>query len=169
MKKVLIVVDDTRASRAIFATYQKLVRQPEEVLLLHVERLEGRSLMIDMLSDSELSTLREALRGTEHKRKLDERAGKLLGYYKSELEKNGASNVKPIIRDGVPAEEILKVAREEGADLIILGCDETKGIARLISGCTVSEVEKNSKVSVLVAKADEKKKSYIGEETYVAR
>ena len=52
MKKVLIAVDDTKGSQAVLSVFHNLVRPPEEVLLLHVERLEGRSMMIDMLSES---------------------------------------------------------------------------------------------------------------------
>ena len=37
---------------------------PEEIILLYVEKLEGSSLMDDMLGEAELSTLREE---REHK------------------------------------------------------------------------------------------------------
>jgi len=49
MKKVLIAVDDTKASKAVLTTFHNSVSQPDEIILLHVERLAGRSLMIDML------------------------------------------------------------------------------------------------------------------------
>ncbi len=71
MNKVLIAVDDTKGSKYVLGVFQNLVRPPQEVLLLHVQRLQGRSLMIDMLSDAELSTLKESLKGTEYKEKLD--------------------------------------------------------------------------------------------------
>ena len=57
MKKILVAVDDTKGSEAVLTIFRNLVRPPEEVILLHVQRLEGRSLMIDMLGEAELATL----------------------------------------------------------------------------------------------------------------
>jgi len=71
MKKVLIAVDGTKASKAVLATFNNSVQLPQEVILLHVQRLEGRSLMIDMLGEAEMSTLKESLKDTQHKEELD--------------------------------------------------------------------------------------------------
>jgi nucleotide-binding universal stress UspA family protein len=111
-----------------------------------VERLEVRSMMIDMLGEAELSTLRESLKGTEHKEKLDKKAEKILNYYKKEMENGG------LVREGIPSDEILKVAQEENVHLIITGCNGKTGLNRLITGCVSKDVEKNARVPVLVAK-----------------
>ena len=74
MKKVLIAVDDTKGSKAVLSVFKNLVRPPQDVWLLHVQRLEGKSLMIDMLGEAELSTLRESLKGTEYKEELDRKS-----------------------------------------------------------------------------------------------
>ncbi|MEK7196181.1 MAG: hypothetical protein AAB151_00805, partial [Nitrospirota bacterium] len=71
MKKILVAVDDSKGSRSVLSVFKNLVRPPEKVILLHVERLLGGSLMIDMLGEAELSTLRESLKGTEYKEELD--------------------------------------------------------------------------------------------------
>ena len=155
MKKVLIAVDDTKGSKAVLSVFKNLVRPPEEVILLHVERLEGRSLMIDMLGDAELSTLRESLKGTEYKEELDRKADRILSYYKKELEDGGLISIKTIIRDGIPSDEILKVAEEENVEFIITGCNEKKGLNRLITGCGSKDVERNANVPVLVARNTE--------------
>jgi nucleotide-binding universal stress UspA family protein len=152
MKKVLIAVDDTKASKAVLTTFCNSVQQPEEIILLHVERLEGRSLMIDMLGETEISTLKDAVNGTEHKEALDKKADRVLNYYMKELKNSGPFNVKTVIREGIPAEEILKVADAEGVELIILGYSGRKGLNRLITGSVHKEVGKNAKVPVLVAK-----------------
>jgi len=154
MKKVLVAVDDTKGSKAVFSVFHNLVRPPEEVVLLHVERLEGKSLMIDMLGEAELSTLKESLKGTEYKENLDRKAAQILTYYKKELESGGLISIKTIIREGIPADEILKVAEEENVDLIIVGDSGQKGIARFITGRISKEVESNSSVPVLLGKAE---------------
>jgi len=69
--------------------------------------------MIDMLGEAELSTLRESLRGTEYKEELDRKSEQILNYYKRELEDGGLISIRTMIRDGVEADEILKVAEDE--------------------------------------------------------
>jgi nucleotide-binding universal stress UspA family protein len=160
MKKVLVAVDDTKGSKAVLSVLHNLVRPPQEVLLLHVERLEGRSVMIDMLGEAELSTLKESLKGTEYKEKLDEKAGKILNYYKRELEDGGLVSVRTLIREGVPGDEITKVAEEENVDLIIVGSNGKSGLAKLITGCVSKDVEKKATVPVLVGKAETGDGSY---------
>lgn len=154
MKKILVAVDDTKGSKALLSVFKNLVRPPESVILLHVERLEGRSLMIDMLGEAELSTLKESLKGTDYKEKLDRKAEKILNFYKKELENGGLVSIKTMIREGIPAEEILKVAEEEGVEMIIMGCNGKKGLNRLITGCVSKDVERSSSIPVLVAKED---------------
>ena len=160
MKKILIAVDETSGSKAVLSVFHNLVRPPEEVLLLHVERLEGKSLMIDMLSDAELSTLKESLKGSEYKEGLDRKAEQILNYFKKELESSGLINVRTIIREGIPADEIIKVAEEQNVDLIIVGDNGKKGLLRLITGCVSKEVEKNATVPVLVGKTDASAKAF---------
>lgn len=151
MKKILIAVDDTKGSRNVLSVFHNFVQKPVDVVLLHVERLEGRSLIIDMLGDAEMSTLKEMLTGTEYKDALDKRAEKILAYYESELAQDGKVTVRKVRKDGVPSDEILKVAGEEGADLIILGQSGRRGFDRFITGRVARHVEKNAKVPVLVA------------------
>ncbi len=152
MKKILIAVDDTKGSKNVLSVFHNFVHQPAEVILLHVARLEGRSVMIDMLGEAELSTLKEMLTGTDHKAAVDKRADQILAFYSKELALDGHSTLKTVRRDGVPSEEILKVAEEEGAEMIILGQSGKRGFDRFITGKVAQYVENNAKVPVLVAK-----------------
>ncbi|MBS1233156.1 MAG: syrB [Nitrospirae bacterium] len=152
MKKVLIAVDGTKASKAVLATFNNSVQLPQEVILLHVQRLEGRSMMIDMLGEAEMSTLKESLKDTQHKEELDRKSQKILNYYKKEIEDSGFLNVRTATKDGHPADEILKFAQQEDVELIILGYSGRTGLNRLIAGSVAKEVEKKAEVPVLVAK-----------------
>ncbi len=152
MKKILIAVDDTKGSKNVLSVFHNFVHQPAEVILLHVARLEGKSLMIDMLGDAEMSTLKEMLKGSDHKAAVDARAERILAYYEKELSLDGQSTLKTVKRDGVPSEEILKVAAEEGAEMIILGQSGKRGFDRFITGKVAQYVEQHAKVPVLVAK-----------------
>jgi nucleotide-binding universal stress UspA family protein len=152
MKKVLIAVDDSRTSREVLSTCASAIRQPEEVLLLHVQRLEGRSLMIDMLGEAEMSTLKESLRETEHKRDLDRKSVEILSWYRKKLERLIRVPVRTLVGEGRPAEEILRVAHDEDADLIILGKSGKKSLDRLITGSVAAEVEKRAGIPVMTAR-----------------
>src|SRR5210317_1917118 len=121
MKKILIACDETKSSLGVLEVFRNQVRPPEEVILVHVQRILGRSLMGDMLGEAEMSTLKEAVRDTQFQEELDEKAEKVLSYYKKELEKSGLFNIKTVVRAGIVTEEILKVADEERVDLMILG------------------------------------------------
>ena len=152
MNKILVAVDDTKASTAVVSTYYNLVKKPKHVILLHVEKLEGRSLILDMLGDAEMSTLKESISGTEYKKALDEKAKRILNYYKTQLENDGTVSITMDIRAGHPCDEILKVAAEEKVDFILLGNSGRKGLHRVISGSVAREVQKRATVPVLVAK-----------------
>jgi hypothetical protein len=68
MKKILVAVDDSKGSENAVSALTDLYScsRPETVVLLYVEKIEGRSLMDEMLGKAEMSTLKEELKGTEH-------------------------------------------------------------------------------------------------------
>ena len=98
MKNILLAVDDTKGSKVSIPVFSHLFPcvRPESVILLYVERFEGRSLMTEMLPESELATLKEVLQGTEYKAALDKKADAILGYYRKALEEKGVTGIKVI-------------------------------------------------------------------------
>jgi nucleotide-binding universal stress UspA family protein len=153
MKKVLLAVDDTKGSKAIVDTFIQLFPcvRPESVILLHVQKLEGRSLIDEMLGDTELATLKEVMEGTEYKKALDKKAKAIVGHYKKLLEEAGVKGIKTVIKTGHPAEEILKTSEKEKVDLIIVGSRGSR-VSRLFIGSVSREVANNAKVPVLIAR-----------------
>jgi hypothetical protein len=73
MKKVLIAVDDTKGTKNAFTMCSDIMShmRPETIVLVYVEKFEGRSLIDEMLGNAEMSTLKEVLEGTEYKEALD--------------------------------------------------------------------------------------------------
>jgi nucleotide-binding universal stress UspA family protein len=154
METILVAVDDTKSSLRTVEFMAKLFpyTRPETVLLLYVEKIMGRSLMDDVLmSDSEIETLKESLSGTEYQEMLDRTAKKIIDYFKKALEKQGVTGVKPIIKEGHPAEEILKTAQDEGAEMIVIG-SRGKRLHNLFMGSVSREVTNRADVSVLIAR-----------------
>lgn len=154
MKKILIAVDSIKDSKEILSLFKHLLWTPENIILLHVEQLEGNAMMTAMLGDAEMSTLKESLKGTEYKEKLDKKAEKILDYYRKELENGGLTNVKTVIKEGHHSDEILKTSEEENVDLIVMNCSGKTRLHRLVTGCASNEVEKCAKVPVLITKGD---------------
>jgi len=91
------------------------------------------------------------LKGTEHQEKLDRKAKKVLDYFKKALEEKGVTGVKPVIKEGHPAEEILKIAQEECAEMIVLG-SRGKRLHNLFMGSVSREVANRADVSVLITR-----------------
>ncbi len=152
--KILIAVDDTKSSKEIFSKCTQICKcmAPEEIILLYVEKFEGRSLMVEMLQDTELNTLKNVLEGTEYKRALDEKAENLLRYYKNSLEENSpVPIVKTIVKYGVPAEEIVKTAKDEDVSMILIGA-RGKRVSRLFMGSVSREVADTADRPVLIVK-----------------
>lgn len=154
MKKVLIAVDDTKGTKNAFSLYTKACSciRPEKIILVYVEKLEGRSLMDDqLLSVSEMKTLKEVLEGTEYQELLDKKANAVVSYYKKALEDIGLTGIKTVIRKGHPAEEILAAAKEEGADMIIIG-SRSRNTTHLFMGSVSREVANSSEIPVMLIK-----------------
>ena len=159
MNKILIAVDDTKGSLQVVETLQNLLGDsdgcgcmPETIVLLYVQKPEGRSVMGDLLlSTSEMETLKESLQGTEYQAQLDEKAEIVLNYFKDLLEKQGFSGIKPLAIQGHPAEEILKAAQENNVEMIIIG-SRGKRLQNLWMGSISREVANNAKMAVLIAR-----------------
>lgn len=153
MKRLLIAVDDTKGTKNAFNMYADICScmRPESIALCYVEKFEGRSLLTEMLGDAEMSTLKQVLEGTDYQAALDKKANTVLTHYKKQLEDKGLTGIKTVIRKGHPAEEILKAAKDEKADMIIIG-SRGKRTTNLFMGSVSREVANSSDVPVLIVK-----------------
>jgi nucleotide-binding universal stress UspA family protein len=153
VKNILLAVDDTKGSEKVFSVGSHFCSciRPEKIVLVYVEKFEGRSLMAEMLGDAEMSTLRDVLRGSEYQEALDKKAQTLLDHYKKSLEEKGLTGIKTVIKKGHPAEEILNAVGEEKAEMIVIG-SRGKRTSHLFMGSVSREVVDRSEVPVLLVK-----------------
>ena len=159
MNKILVAIDDTKGSLQVVETLKNLLGDcygcgcvPRTIVLLYVQKPEGRSVMGDLLlSSSEMETLKESLQGTEHQAQLDRKAEMVLNYFKDLLEKQGFSGIKPMAVQGHPAEEILKASQQEEAEMIVMG-SRGKRLHNLWMGSISREVANNAEMAVLIAR-----------------
>lgn len=156
MKTILIAVDDTKGTKAALSTFTEFCTcfTDARVVLVYVEKLEGRSLMDEMLGEPELATLREAMKESDVKMAMDRKAEKIFAFYRTALEKSGKNEIRTVLRSGHPAEEILATARDEKADIIIVGSRSTRSTNRFM-GSVSREVAEYASVPVLLVKNQE--------------
>jgi nucleotide-binding universal stress UspA family protein len=89
--------------------------------------------------------------GTEYERNLENNGNRYLTFIE-ELAKEKGVKIERILRKGAIFTEILKVADEKGADLIMLGGWEKDTKTSDIVGHSHREIMANSKCSVLLVK-----------------
>jgi len=152
LNKLLIAVDGTKHSREVVSAFYDLPSLPEEVIILNVEDPGSGSLMYEMLGEAEMSTFKESIKDTEYKETKDRKAEEILSFYSEQLKAGGRTTVRNMVREGIPSEEILRTAKDENAEMIILGYSGRKGFDRLISGSVTEKVRRGADVPVLVAK-----------------
>ena len=61
-------------------------------------------------------------------------------------------NAEPLLLDGVAAPEILRVAKEEHADMIVLGSHGRTGIGRVLMGSVAEEIARKAPCPVLIVR-----------------
>lgn len=154
MKKILLAVDNTKGSEKaaqMLASWAEALK-PESILLLHVQRLFGQSLVGEGLeSDQDIEEVSAALEGSDLLAKLDAESAKLIAHFTSILEQGGFKNISAQVKKGHPAEQILSTAEEQGVDLIVLG-SRGKRMHSLLLGSVSREVTNTADISVLVAR-----------------
>lgn len=153
MKTILIAVDDSKGSEPAVNTFLALFPciRPENIVLLYVQKIEGRSLMDEMLGKAELSTLKEQLQGTAYQEALDRRAQRVLDRYADLLRQKGVVGLQTVVREGHPSEEILEAAKATGAEMIIIG-SRGERLHTLLMGSVSREVSNRAQVPVLIAR-----------------
>jgi nucleotide-binding universal stress UspA family protein len=151
MKKVLMVVDERGGAKSVLSVHRALVREPETVVVVHVQRPADRTALLRDMIDQ-----RHHRRDQAH----GEGSDRILGFCEKELEKAGTVKVKTVLREGDPSEEILNLAREERVDLIIIADDGFSLFRPFVRGSVFKAVERSTSVPVLVAKRSRGEKSY---------
>ena len=153
MKKMLLPVDNSQGARVSVQTCIRLFGSSPDlsVFLLHVLQPGGKSLLHDRISDPELSTLKRQLEGSEKIAELERAAQKILATHKKLLQKNRVSQITTLMRFGHVADEIIKAAKQQKVDLIVLGSSRTL-LQKLLMGDVVREVTAKAKVPVLIAR-----------------
>ena len=148
MKKILIAVDGSEDSDKALSQGGKLAKEMDlDVVVVTVERpIESILSIFDtFLKKTDPASEKEI------REKYESIGRDLLNQAEKSIKKEGVAKVKTVVKEGKPAEEILKVAEKEKADLIIIG-SRGKGLAKTVFGSVSREVAMGSKVPVMIVR-----------------
>jgi nucleotide-binding universal stress UspA family protein len=150
MQKILLVVDGTAGAESALSVLRSMNKVPGSTVLVRVGPPGG-------VSQGEAP---------------DREVGGFMGRYRRAVENGGtAATVKTLGQSGDPSREILKIAREERVDLIIMGSGRGNWFRRLFARDMTKEVETHAAVPVLVGRTSggNKSISYGWRGTYAAQ
>lgn len=141
VKKILCAVDFSEASKEVagYAAYMAGSLKAE-VLVLYVAPSLSQYVGFHVPPSSIESFVKEIVAG----------ADKSMEAFLSEHFKG--LNVRGEVVTGYAAEEILNIAEEEKADLIIMGTHGRRGIDRILFGSVAERVVKNARCPVLTVR-----------------
>lgn len=80
---------------------------------------------------------------------LNKQGQQMVNYVKSLGEAKGVK-VEPVLLEGLPADELIRYAEEEGMDIIVMGTLGKTGLDRLLLGSVSGNLVRHSKVPVMV-------------------
>ena len=144
MKKVLVPVDFSDAQGRLVAAAETEARlRDASLFLLHV--IEPAAEVAGFETDPEMMRLRIG-QDLEVEQRIE--SGRLKELVK-QVESRGLK-CESAVRFGLPADEILSVATEHGADLLVMGSHGHGALYHLFTGSVVTGVLKRSTCPVLV-------------------
>ena len=150
-RRILFPTDFSEGSERAARRFEEANEMPVgEVILLHVID-EGT--LEDLLNGYSLLYENEEVELEGVKKRLEEKAMERLQTKVEDVKRTfGTENVKPLVRFGLPWEEIVKVAEEEDVSLIILPSHGKLGFSKELLGSTAMRVIKKTFRPVLLIK-----------------
>jgi len=140
-QRILIPIDGSQLSlKAAKQGVYIASKLESRVMFLHV--VDVRTIQTSSLAGTDPDTLRARLRNIAE-RYLNEAAG---------LAEEENITFENQIREGLPAEDILKEIEEKKIDLVIMGSKGMSGAHRVVIGSTAEEVVRWSTCPVLIVK-----------------
>lgn len=144
IKKIMIATDGSSRSRKAAALGIELAKQTgaEVLAIFVVDQISACSLEECITVTTPVYTAKDILvnRG--------EKAIKLV----EDLAKSAGVSITHLIVEGNAAEQIIKTATDQSADLIVMGTLGTSGVKRFLIGSVTEKVIRHSTIPVLTVK-----------------
>jgi nucleotide-binding universal stress UspA family protein len=138
-QKILIATDGSETS-------QKAVKMGVELASKH-----GAKIMAVYVADtSRLGYLPDYIQYSGMIRDLMLKEGKESTDYIEEIAKTAGVACENLILEGKPSDELLRVSRESGADLMVMGSVGRGGLDRFLLGSVAEKVVQHSKIPIML-------------------
>ncbi len=156
-KKILVPTDFSEPSnRALEYAFTFGAKFDAEILVLHV--VDGRALQsISSYSYGEVAE--EYLAKHSHEDMAEEVNQVLAEEIKKGVEYDHKLKVTTVVRYGVPYDQIIKVAEEEGVDFIVVGARGQTALADALMGGVAAKVSRRARCPVFIVRRRRTKKS----------
>src|SRR5216684_9056011 len=143
IKRIVVAADGSPASsRGLEQVADLAPRIGAEVVVVYVRHLPAKAMMSPGIAGSELVQTLD-----DQESEVKQQVLRLLG---------GKGIVWDfVVRAGSPGEEIVEVADETGADLVVVGSNRHSSLHNLLLGSTAAYLATHSKAPVLVMRARE--------------
>ena len=149
MKNILIATDSSKHSKkASEVGIEMAMLFGAKVTTLYVIDVGKECASIGVLESNEGDDLISRIRSSLQSQG-EEATGRI-----EEMAKSAVLTVDRVIIEGRPAEDILKLAGERKTDLIVVGGIGVTGLEKFLLGSVAEKVVRNSKVPVLVVRAN---------------
>jgi nucleotide-binding universal stress UspA family protein len=131
------------------------------ILVGYVPRAEGRAALRRGAEEARLrQTKLVVINSNRGGRDLDEKEAarheQELAEVRAELDKEGIENeVRQLVRGNEPADDLIAVAEEVGADFIVIGLRRRTPVGKLIMGSNAQRILLEAPCPVLAVKAEE--------------
>jgi len=144
LRKILFPTDFSEHSVKVKKELKKIAGYSKELILLNVldNRLFPYTDSVEGIEIENLNLMETLTKAAESK----------LEKWKSEFEKAGFPKVRIVLLEGVPFDEILKIAEKKKVTSIFLGHQGSSAVERLLLGSTAEKVARKSKVPVILIK-----------------
>jgi len=150
MKKVLIAIDDSPIAQKIAKTGYALAQaMGAQTILLHVVS------DVPFYSSFKYSPVigfegfNKAIESVTWQQ-LEEVAGNFLDNLKEIL---GGQNIETLVKQGDFGNTILETAREEGADMIVMGTHSRRGLEKILVGSVAEKVLRRTLIPLFIVPA----------------
>ena len=149
MKNILIATDSSKHSKkASEVGIEMAMLFGAKVTTLYVIDVGKECASIGVLESNEGDDLISRIRSSLQSQG-EEATGRI-----EEMAKSAGLTVDRVIIEGRPAQDILKLAGERKTDLIVVGGIGVTGLEKFLLGSVAEKVVRNSKVPVLVVRAN---------------
>ncbi|MCK9405937.1 MAG: universal stress protein [Methanothrix soehngenii] len=149
MKNILIATDSSKHSKKASEVGIEMAKLfGAKVTTLYVIDVGKECASIGVLESNEGDDLISRIRSSLQSQG-EEATGRI-----EEMAKSAGLTVDRVIIEGRPAEDILKLAGERKTDLIVVGGIGVTGLEKFLLGSVAEKVVRNSKVPVLVVRAN---------------